>query len=77
VNRDVLIPSKSSSLFAALAGSLDRAELMSFKDPERIEIRLAWIDDVLERAIVNAEAPAEVMRTLQAGPAATPRSNKP
>ncbi|MDM7937804.1 MAG: hypothetical protein QUV06_10135 [Cyanobium sp. CZS 48M] len=77
VNRDVLIPSKSSSLFAALAGSLDHAELMSFKDPERIEIRLAWIDDVLERAIVNAEAPAEVMRTLQAGPAATPRTNQP
>jgi hypothetical protein len=64
----VLIPSKSSSVFAALAGSLERAELMSFKDPDRIETRLAWVDGVLESAIVNAEAPAVVMGILQAGP---------
>ncbi|WP_322782064.1 MULTISPECIES: hypothetical protein [unclassified Synechococcus] len=77
VNRDVLIPSKSSAVFAALADSLDRAQLLSFADPDRTETRLAWIDAILERAIVNAEAPSDVMETLQAGPATAPPSSKP
>lgn len=77
VNSTVLIPSKSSAVFAALAESLDRAQLMSFRDPDRIETRLAWINEVLERAIVNAVAPSDVLRTLQAGPAAAPPSRKP
>lgn len=77
VNSTVLIPSKSSSVFAALAGSLDRAELMSFKDPDRIETRLAWVDGVLESAIVNADAPAVVMGILQAGPPPEQSSSLP
>ena len=77
VNREVLIPSKSSAVFAALADSLDQAQLLSFKDPDSIETRLAWIDEVLERAIVNAEAPTQVMRMLQAGPPSQPRPAKP
>ncbi len=77
VNRNVLIPSKSSAVFAALADSLDRAQLISFSDPDRIETRLAWMDDILERAIVNAASPADVMKDIQAGPPAAPPSSKP
>lgn len=77
VNRDVLIPTKSSAVFAALADSLQQAHLMSFGDPERIETRLAWIDDVLESAIVNAEPPEVVLRALEAGPPPQPGPTKP
>jgi ABC-type glycerol-3-phosphate transport system substrate-binding protein len=77
VNPSVLIPTKRSDMMAALAGSLEKAQLLNFRDPDRIETRLTWIDDVLERAIVTAAEPAEVMKMLEEGPPPQQGPNKP
>jgi hypothetical protein len=68
VNREVLIPTKSSAMFAALAASLERSRVLHYKESELIETRLAWADDILQHAIVGGSAPAEVLMRLLEGP---------
>ncbi len=68
VNREVRIPTKSSGTFAALAASLENARLPSFRNPDRIEARLSWIQTLLERMIVGGIDPEQAIRMLEAGP---------
>ncbi len=64
VNREVLIPTKTSPTFRAMAGSFSRARMLSFRHPQRTEERIAAIGQQLGRAVLGELTTDEVMAML-------------
>jgi ABC-type glycerol-3-phosphate transport system substrate-binding protein len=64
VNSEVLVPTKTSPTFRAMAGSLSRARMLSFRQPEHTEERLASMSRLLGRAMLGELTPDQVMAML-------------
>jgi ABC-type glycerol-3-phosphate transport system substrate-binding protein len=58
VNPNVLIPTRSSALMAALALSLDRSRMFEFRDPDASIVRGYRLESVLKK-VVQGELPPE------------------
>jgi hypothetical protein len=64
VNKEVLIPTKSSQRFAAMAASLDHARMLTFRHPERVEQRVGQLHDLLRQLMAGSLDPDGVIRGL-------------
>jgi ABC-type glycerol-3-phosphate transport system substrate-binding protein len=64
VNKEVLIPTKSSQRFAAMAASLDHARMLIFRYPERVEQRVGQLHDLLRQLMAGSLDPDGVIRGL-------------
>lgn len=53
VNRQVLIPTKSSRRFVAMTGSLDNSTMLNFRHPDRVEQRVGQLNDLLRQLIAG------------------------
>lgn len=58
VNPNVMIPTRSSALMAALAFSLDRSRMFEFRDPDASIVRGYRLESVLKK-VVQGELPPE------------------
>ena len=58
VNPNVMIPTRSSALMAALAFSLDRSRMFEFRDPNASIVRGDRLESVLKK-VVQGELPPE------------------
>ena len=68
VNKEVLIPTKSSQRYAAMAASLDHSRMLSFRHPEQVEQRVGQLHDLLRQLMAGSLDPKGVIQGL-AGPA--------
>lgn len=64
VNREVLVPTKASPTFRAMAASFSRARMLSFRQPERTEERIAALGRLVGRAVLGELTTDEVMAML-------------
>jgi hypothetical protein len=64
VNREVLVPTKTSPTFRAMAGSLSRARMLGFRQPEHMEERLVAMSRLLGRAMLGERTTDQVMAML-------------
>ncbi len=76
VNREVLIPVKSSRRFAAMAASLDHSRMLSFRHPDSVEERVGQLHDLLRQLIVGTIDAPGVLRDLN-DPGAPPDLDTP
>ena len=77
VNREVLIPIKSSQRFAAMAASLDNSRMLSFRQPDRVEQRVAQLNDLLHQLIAGTLNADGVLQGLSGPGGAAPDPDIP
>jgi arabinogalactan oligomer / maltooligosaccharide transport system substrate-binding protein len=64
VNKEVLIPTKSSQRFAAMEASLEHSRMLSFRNPERVEQRVGQLHDLLRQLMAGSLNPVGVIQGL-------------
>lgn len=64
VNRQVLIPVKSSSRFAAMTASLDNSTMLNFRNPDRVEQQVGRLNDLLRQLIAGTLDADGVLQSL-------------
>jgi len=77
VNREVLIPIKSSQRFAAMAASLDNSRMLSFRQPDRVEQRVGQLNDLLHQLIAGTLNADGVLQGLSGPGGAAPDPDIP
>ncbi len=71
VNREVLIPTKSSRRFAAMAASLGESTMLNFRNPDGVERQMGQLNDLLRQLIAGTLDADGVLQGLT-GPGGAP-----
>ena len=77
VNRQVLVPTKSSNRFAAMSASLDNSTMLNFRNPDRVEERVGQLNDLLRQLIAGTLDTDGVLQGLSVPGAAPPDTDTP
>ncbi len=77
VNRQVLIPVKSSSRFAAMTASLDNSTMLNFRNPDRVEQQVGRLNDLLRQLIAGTLDADGVLQGLTVPRGAPPDPDTP